>query len=115
MDKANIRSKQPLSLANSSVLNPMIRKIGKIISATVARIAIGSIKLSGKNGFNCFVYATKFSQFPQTEISLLHNPNLSATADKKLIESDNRKNSLINFIFIFSAVACLQLALGIEV
>ncbi|WP_317043522.1 hypothetical protein [Flavobacterium pectinovorum] len=97
MDKANNNNKKPLSLANSSVLKPKSRKTGKIISAAVAIIPTGLIKLSGINGFNTLVYATKFSQFPQAETCLLQSPNQSATAERKLIESAKRRNILTDF------------------
>jgi len=43
------------------------------------------------------VYFKKESQFPQVENSLLHNPNLSATADKNSNAIASLKNGLIIF------------------
>ncbi|MEZ0129298.1 hypothetical protein AB9T88_05770 [Flavobacterium sp. LBUM151] len=78
-------------------MKPKSRNIARIISAAVAIIATGLIRLSGINGFNNLVYATKFSQFPQAETSLLQSPNRSATAERKPIERARRRNILTDF------------------
>ena len=51
IDKANIKSRNPLNFAKNSVLNPLIKKIAKIISAAVAIIPIVGITESGIQGF----------------------------------------------------------------
>ena len=51
IDKANISNRIPLNFANISVLNPMIKKIAKITSATVAIIPIVEINEFGIQGF----------------------------------------------------------------
>jgi len=108
MASANINKRYPLSLANNSVLNPIIKHKAKIISAEVAKVAINGIKLFGINGFISCVYSRKFSQFPQEEISLLYNPNLSATADRNPMAIASRKKSLIILVFILSIDFYLQ-------
>ena len=55
IDKANMSSKKPLSLANNSVLKPRIKKTEKMISAAVARMAAAETRLAGTNGMICLV------------------------------------------------------------
>lgn len=98
MESAKIKSRIPLNFANSSVLNPMIRKMAKIISAAVAIVPTVGIKVSGTHGFNTFVYSKKLSQFPQAELSLGHMPNRSAEADRNPKAMASLKKSLIIFM-----------------
>jgi hypothetical protein len=51
-------------------------------------------------GLISLVYSKKLSQLPQADTSAGHNPNLSATADKKPIPIANLKKSLMIFVFI---------------
>ena len=53
-----------------------------------------------------WVYSKNLSQFPHTETSAPHNPNLSATADKNPAEIESLKKSLINFLAI-NLVFCI--------
>ena len=55
IESANSSSKNPLHFANNSVLNPIIKKNAKIISAAVAIIPIVEINESGIQGFICCV------------------------------------------------------------
>lgn len=51
IDKANSKRRNPLNLANSSVLNPIIKNREKTISAAVAIIPIVGISELGIQGF----------------------------------------------------------------
>jgi hypothetical protein len=93
IDKPNSNKSKPLNFAVNSVLNPTRRKIAKSISAAVAIIPIAGIRESGSQGFITRVYSRKLLQFPQTETSARHIPNLSATADKNPAAIANRKNN----------------------
>lgn len=104
IDSANSSKRNPLNLANSSVLNPMIKHIAKIISAAVTIVPTMEIIDSGNHGFIIWVYSRKLFQSPQTETSSLQIPNLSATADKKEAASANRRKILIillSILFLF--------------
>ena len=101
MDKLNSSNKIPLSFANNSVLKPANKNKAKISSAAVATVPMAGIIEAGIHGFINRVYSKKLPQFPQTETSLLHHPNLSATADTKPAEIANRKNSLTMIYFVF--------------
>ena len=63
--------------------------IPNIISAPVAMAPKTGISVSGIIGLICLVYSKKLSQLPQADTSAGHNPNLSATADKKPIPIPN--------------------------
>lgn len=52
IDRANINKRNPLNLANSSVLNPISRQIAKMISAVVAIVPTIEIIEFGNQGFN---------------------------------------------------------------
>ncbi len=107
IDRAKANNSNPLNFANSSVLNPINKKIAKITSAAVATPPNMGIIKSGIHGFIIAVYSTKLSQLPQAETSLDHIPNLSATADKNPMERANRKNNFIvlaNIIVVFTAL-----------
>src|SRR5690606_25110109 len=100
MDSANASKRNPLNLANNAVLNPSNKQTANKTSADVAIIPIVEISELGNQGFINWVYSKKLFQFPQTETSLLHIPNLSATADKNPIEMAIRKNSLMRCLFM---------------
>lgn len=53
-----------------------------MISPTVAMNPDARIIVVGIHGLISWVYSKKLSQFPQTDISMLKIPNLSATDDK---------------------------------
>ena len=55
IDKANIKSRNPLNFANNSVLSPIIKKVAKTISAAVAKIPIVGISELGIQGFISWV------------------------------------------------------------
>ncbi|WP_268224938.1 hypothetical protein [Sinomicrobium oceani] len=55
IDKANSKSSNPLNFANSSVLNPIIKKTAKIISAPVAKIPMVGTSEFGIQGFISWV------------------------------------------------------------
>lgn len=97
MEIVKSNNKIPLNFAKSSVLNPINKKIAKIISIAVAKDPNKGIREPGTQGFINAVYSIKLSQLPQAETLLFHNPNLSAIADKNPIERVSRKNNFITF------------------
>lgn len=60
-----------------------------MISPTVAMNPDAAIIVVGIHGLISWVYSKKLSQFPQTDISMLKIPNLSATDDKNPNEIGN--------------------------
>jgi hypothetical protein len=60
-----------------------------MISPTVAMNPDAGIIVVGIHGLISWVYSKKLSQFPQTDISMLKIPNLSATDDKNPNEIGN--------------------------
>lgn len=102
MDNAKISKRNPLNLANSSVLNPINKKKANKISADVAMIASVGTNEVGNHGFMTSEYCTKLPQLPQTEASALHIPKRSATAETNPAEMANLKKSLmIVFVMFF--------------
>src|SRR5690606_4683038 len=101
IESANRSKRNPLHLAINSVLSPIKRNVPKTISAAVVIIPSVRIKESGNQGLITRVYSKKLFQFPQTDIFSSHHPNLSATADKKVVPIASRRKSLIIFFVMF--------------
>jgi hypothetical protein len=74
--------------------------MAKTISAIVATIASHEIMPFGNQGLINRVYSTNAFQFHQTDTSLFHSPNLSATADKNADAMASLRKSLTVFLFI---------------